>query len=123
MGRLYQNQEELDAELSSLTEVLGGNSCALVEGQVPPVGLVGVPVDNLLKQALLKQFALLEQAPETPRFVLYQLRTGQRSVICIAYDVDGKMIFSYRDFDARPPTKRVKDTVKEAVLEYKGKIV
>ena len=122
-GRLYKNQEELDAELASLQEVLGEHPCELVRGEVPtPVlGAVGVPVDQKLKQALLKQFKLLERSPKTPCFVLYQLQTGQRSVICVAKDVNNELLFSYRDFDARPPTKRVKDTVQEAVDEYLNK--
>jgi len=88
---------------------------------VPALGTESVPVDQVLKQALLKQFRLLAQTPGTPRFVLYQLKTGQRSVICVAKDVNNQLIFSYRDFDARPPTKRVKDTIEEAVDEYEDK--
>lgn len=117
-GGQYKNQKELDLELTSLQKVLGDQPCELVEGEVPAPGTVGVPVDQKLKRALIKQFGLLELAPKTPRFVLYQLQTGQRSVICIAKDVNNKLLFSYRDFDARPPTKRVKDTVQEAVDEY-----
>ena len=120
-GKLYKNQEELDAELVNLQDVLGEHPCELVEGEVPALGLEGVPVDQVLKQALIRQFRLLERAPETPRFVLYQLKTGQRSVICVAKDVNDQLIFSYRDFDARPPTKRVKDTIEEAVDEYEQK--
>ena len=117
-GKLYENQAALDAELADLQDALGDHPCDLVNGEPVPLGTVGVPVDNNLKKALLAKFALLDETPDVPQFLLYQLQTGQRSVICIGKDVKGKLIFSYRDFDTRPPTKRVKETVKEAVEAY-----
>lgn len=120
-GRLYGSQEALDAELSDLQEVLGDHPCELVDGDVLAPGTVGVPVDESLKRAVMKQFAALDKLPDQPRLILYQLKTGQRSVICIAKDIHNKFMFSYRDFDARPPTKRVKDTVQAALDDYLSK--
>ena len=117
-GKQYENQAELDAELADLQTVLGDHPCDLVEGEPVLPGTVGVPVDNNLKRALQEKFVLLDKTPDVPQFVLYQLKTGQRSVICIGKDKNGKFIFSYRDFDTRPPTKRVKETMNEAVAEY-----
>lgn len=116
--KFYKDQEELNKEFVSLTGFFGSSPCLLVSGDVPPLDSKDLSLDDKLKEAIKKQLELLSQAPGIPRLILYQLATGQQSIICLAKSINGSFVFSYRDMDSRPPTQRIRFTVQAACDEF-----
>ena len=122
----FDDQSELDQELDVLQPILGESPCELIRGEVPGPDAhdSSLLMDLGLQHAIQRHLAKLEADQETPRFLLYQMPSGQQSMICLAIGNDEKLLVTYRDFNARPPTKRIENTIKKAIEEfYEGAVL
>ena len=114
--RELYTQESLNSELEEFEYVMGDSFCELVVGTIPTD--IHDTVDKNLQDAVRVKIKELFQDSSQPKFILYQLPAGQQSLISFALTDDKKLDIGYRDLDARPPTKRIKQSIDEVVDEF-----
>lgn len=117
--RELYTQDKLNNELEEFEYVLGDSFCELVVGTIPTS--IDDKVDAKLQDAVRVKIKELFRDSSKPKFILYQLPAGQQSLISLELTKDKKLDIGYRDLDARPPTKRIRQSIDEVVDEFLNK--